>query len=376
MKLQLNRLQFLKAWQMAERTTNSRVPQTSLYSVHIRCGQDGTFLEATDLKTSISVAAEGVQVVEEGAALLPVRVIGELLKKIDSEVVELSVTQERGMLVAGKNQYDVAVFPTDLFPDMPRPSSDEPFALVPSGELIRVLDEGIVAGSVSEEFPRYIGACQLQCQKGELRAVSTDGRRLSLSKCLCESGTDGSVLVPLAPMKEFQRFLQSVESDATVRVFTDQALVHFCLPGLEYSVRRIESSFPNYEKVLRKDFTSTLTVNRGLFIGALERVDLLVRENNHLVVVTLSPSGEMTLVGRSPEVGKACEHLSGMITGESLKAAFNANYMLDGLRAFHGDEVYMTFNGSNGQMNMMRPGSDTFLYMLMPVNLQQSEYED
>lgn len=376
MKLHLNRSLFLKAWQMAERTTSSKVSQSSLYSVHMVTDTDGLMLEATDLKTSIALRAEGAEVIEGGSVLLPVKVLGELFKKLDDEFIDLEIIDDRGTLKAGRNRYNFTVFPADLFPDMPRPKTDHPFAEIPVGELIRVLDEGIVAGSTSEEFPRYIGACQLQCRSGEFRAVSTDGRRLSLSKCLVDGGVESDLLVPLAPMKEFQRFLAGHDADVMVRTFTDQSLFHFCLPGFDYSVRRIESSFPNYEKVLRPDCTSTLTINRSAIINALERVDLVVRDNHHLVVFYLSPDGDLKLVGRSPDVGEACEHLEGVITGEPIKVAFNATYLLDGLRAFHGDDVYLTFNGPDGQMTMLRPGSDTFLYMVMPVKLQQGEYED
>lgn len=377
MKLILSKTPFLKVWQMAERTTSSRVQQPSLYSVHCVASKNGTLtLEATDLKTSIRGLVEKADVVEPGRALLPVRILGDLFRKIPLDSFELEINEDRGVLRAGRNSYNFTVFPVDLFPDMPVPQAEQSFVSITAGELLRVLDEGTVAGSLTDEFPRYIGACQLQYKQDEFRAVSTDGRRLSLSKCSVLSGEEKDMLVPLAPMREFQRFLTSVEADVAVGIYQDHSLVHFRLPGMEYSVRRIESNFPNYERVLRPECTTTLTVDRSELISALERVDLVVKDNHRLVVMHLSPAGELKLTGRTPDIGEVKEHLDSAITGEPLKVAFNVSYLLDGLKAFHGTDVYLTFNGTEGQMTMLRPGSDTFLYMLMPVKMPQSEPEE
>ncbi|NCC97929.1 MAG: DNA polymerase III subunit beta, partial [Synergistales bacterium] len=79
--------------------------------------------------------------------------------------------------------------------------------------------------------------------------------------------------------------------------------------------------------------------------------------------------------GRAPDVGEAREVIDGMIKGEPLKVAFNVNYMIDGLKAFHGDSVSLSFNGQEGQMMMLRPNESDFLYMLMPMKLKSSDLD-
>ena len=61
------------------------------------------------------------------------------------------------------------------------------------------------------------------------------------------------------------------------------------------------------------------------------------------------------------------------VDGEPLRVAFNVAYLSAGVKAFHGSEVSLAFNGSEGQMVISRPGGDDFIYMLMPIKLKSAE---
>ena len=92
-----------------------------------------------------------------------------------------------------------------------------------------------------------------------------------------------------------------------------------------------------------------------------------------MVLLTLSPGAAMGLTGRAPEVGKANESVDAEIDGEPLKVAFNVGYLIAGIKAFHGSEVSLSFNGSEGQMMISRPEGEDFIYMLMPIKLKSVE---
>ena len=143
--------------------------------------------------------------------------------------------------------------------------------------------------------------------------------------------------------------------------------------SLEFSVRRVESSFPNYEKILNPDSTTTMEIDRTAVIAALERIDVMVREYNRMVVFKMDASGELHMSGRAPEIGEAREIMEAGITGEYIRIAFNVGFLLDGLKALQGEKAYMRFNGPLGQVCLVRQGEDSFLYMLMPIKLTDTD---
>lgn len=376
MKLTVKTKEFLKSWTLTEKIAAKQSPQPSLSSIHFVAADNKLILEATDLKISLRTIAEGVRIDEPGIALLPINPLGELLKKIDSTEITITTNETRGILTAGENTYQLPLYETDLFPDFPGDDKKVLFAKVPTTVMQRLFEEGTVAGSLTDDYPRYLSTCNLSLKENKLNVVSTDGHRLSLSQSEVEGNEEKTMLLPLDAIKEYQRFLNTCDAK-TVEIYRDDtSLVWFNTPGTEYTLRRVESTFPNYDRLLNDNKTTSMEVNRLQLIAALERIDLLVRKNQRLVVLNLTENGPLKLLGRSQEYGEAVEHLEALITGESLIVGFNSGYLLDGLKAAHRSErVLITFNGSEGQTNIFRPNNEDFRYMTMPLRIQQDSYK-
>lgn len=377
MKLQIEKSSFMKSWQIAERATSTRSTINSLAGILFRVDKKSgkVILEATDLKTSVKCTASGVTIEEEGNIVLPIRVVGDLFKKAPTQNFSLHINSEgRGMLTAGRNRYRFTTYSPEEFPNLPSSESAAVFCDIKASELIRILTEGTVAGSAGEEFPKYLGSALIQLKDKEIRIVSTDGRRLSLSKCIVnECGENNEMLLPLTGLKELLRIAGSIDENSMIRILMDNSIAYFQMDGIEFSIRRVESAFPNYEKILNPQTTSGMQLSRSDFISALERVDVVVRDFSRMVLIKLSPDGDLTLNGRAPEIGEAREVLDATIDGEPLIIAFNVGYLIDGLKAFQGEMVHLTFNGPEGQMTMLRPNQDDFLYMLMPIKLTDGD---
>ena len=77
MKLNINRPDFLKSWQIVERFTNG--------NILISASDENTKFEATDLKTSVSCNVDGVHVEEAGEALVPAALLGSMIRKLTSD---------------------------------------------------------------------------------------------------------------------------------------------------------------------------------------------------------------------------------------------------------------------------------------------------
>ena len=374
MKIELDRLEFLKAWQMTERSSSTKSTISAISGILITASEERAYLEATDFKTAIRCSAQGIRTVIAGSAVLPVRIFGEFLKKMPHDRVSLEIDDEKGTLSAGRNRTRFATRPVSEFPNIPRSDGAEPLCTITAADLARAISEGSVASSTPADFPKYLGACLLKTQKDLLKVVATDGKRLSLSRCPCEAGAEVDLLLPIPALKELGRLLMGDVPESQIDVLYDGSTVWFRLEGLEFSARRVESSFPNYEKILTPGASTTLRIQRDELLPALERIDIMVRNTlTRLVVFHLSPGGEFRLTGRAPELGTTTEVLDSNIDGDPLQVGFNVGFLQDGLRALGSGEVRMDFNGGEGQTRLLREGSEDFLYMLMPTRLSPQD---
>ena len=376
MKLEITKQDFMKSWQIAERTVNPKSTIASLTGILCRPSTSGTtvLLEATDLETSVTCVVEGIRVIEEGETVFPVRIVGELFKKAPTDVFTVTIGDGTGYITAGRNRYRFSTYSAKDFPKLPAADAANHFCDLQAFDLSRVLAEGSIAATVTDEFPKYLSACLLKVKEGRLLVVSTDGKRLSLAKAdVLAGGEETDVLLPMSGLRELMRILSTIDPEFPVKILVDDSLVFFQMGSLEFSVRRVESSFPNYEKILNPDSTTTMEIDRTAFIAALERIDVMVREYTRMVVFKMDAGGELHMTGRAPEIGEACEVLEAAITGEYIRIAFNVGFLLDGLKALQGDRAYMRFNGPLGQVCLIRQGEDSFLYMLMPIKLTETD---
>jgi DNA polymerase-3 subunit beta len=373
MKLRIQKTEFNKWWQFAERITSTKSTISSLCGVLCTISDANITLEATDLKTSIRCIPHGISADETGAVILPAKLLGELFKKVSAEELLIDIKGEKGVLLAGKNKTKFVTWAVNDFPRIPMSGSASVFCEILAGELLRAINEGIVASSQGDSFPTYLGTCFFQVKDNSLSVVSTDSHRLALSQadCICESDFD--MLLPILSVKELQRLLSSVISDVRVTVLTDGSVSWFRMGNIEFSIRRIEASFPNYVKILNPKKTTTMVTDRNSLVSALDRIDIIVREFTRVVVMKLSPSGELRLSGKSPNVGTGIEVVDATITGEPLTVGFNLSYIQDGLKAFRDSDIQLSFDGNSGQVTITAPNRDNFLYMTMPVKVSEED---
>ena len=375
MKLEIERQDFLKAWQNAERLSDAKSTKDAIAGVLITAEEDNSvILEATDLKTSIRCTAKGANVLEPGKSVIPAAIFGAMLRKLSADDLVLEVNSERGFLNAGTNKMRFSIIPPDMFPNIPESSGAELICEIPAPILAKLIAEGSSASSQPQDFPKYLGTCLFRTAEGLLMAVATDGKRLSLAKTSCTPSKDTDLLLPAQALKEFAKTIATLDEEKIVRLLADGSTAWFALEDSEYSIRGIDSAFPKFERILNTEVRTTLRINSKDLYSVLERIDIIAKTTPaHIMAMSLSSNGELRITARAPELGTANETFTANIDGGDLQLGFNVGYFMDGLKALGNEQAVIEFSGEEGQTRMKRDGSDDFLYMLMPARLSTQD---
>ena len=311
---------------------------------------------------------------EPGEAVFPVKIVSELFKKAPGEEFNLTVSDGKVILKAGKSKYNFSTYPVREFPSLPTSAEAKLFCRLSVGELAEVIEEGTLAASSGEEFPLYLSSANFQISNGVLNIVSTDTRRLALSGAAVNEGVDSeSALLPMKGIKEIQRILASLNPEYSVEIMYDDAQFYFKADNVEFTVRRVESHFPAYEKILPKAHTTTVILDRGDLISALERVDVIVKDYNRMVILDIAKENKFVMRGRAPDFGNAKEEIFAEISGEDLKIAVNSKFFMESLKVLREPHVRLSFNGSSGHMVVRRSDGEKFICLIAPINLTEEE---
>ena len=375
MKLEIERQDFLKAWQNAEKLSDAKSTKDAIAGVLITAKDDNSvILEATDLKTSIRCTAKGANVLEPGQAVIPALLFGGILRKLTADDLVLEVNSTRGLLNAGTNKMRFTVISPETFPEIHGSEEGEFVCELPAVILAKLIAEGSSASSQPQDFPKYLGTCLLRTSEGKLTAVATDGKRLSLSRSICEIAKDCDMLLPAPALKELAKTLASYDEEDTVKILASDSTAWFVLPNAEYSVRSVDAAFPKFERILNEDIHTILRINSKDLYSVLERIDIIAKTTPaHIMAMSLNTDGEMRVTARAPELGTTSENFTAHIERESLQLGFNVAYFMDGLKALGSEQAVIEFSGEEGQTRMKREGSEDFLYMLMPARLSTQD---
>lgn len=378
MKLIIDKTEFLKSWNLAEHSAGTAGSMNIFSTIRIKAGEDVTELHATDIKTAIVCRAGGVTVAEPGEAVIPLKGVSDLFKKAGSSEFTLTVSDGRAVMTSGKSRYRFSTYPSGDFPKLPSSAAAERFCVVKARYLMRGIDRGSLGASLSDDYPQFLSCALFELASGVMKVVSTDKKRLALESCPIESEgeTQETLLLPIKALRELVRMLSTMDPETEVEIKFDDSQAYFAVEGLEFAVRRVESKFPQYERILPTGHTTRVIVDRSALIAAIERVDVVVRDFNRVIRVSFTPDGESTMSGRAPEFGEAVESIDCTVEGEALVSGYNTRFFMDAVKALEGAEASLCVNSDDGHMLVRSATDDSFFCLIGTVEVPVDEPSD
>lgn len=353
------------------RAISSRSPLPILTHVLLEARGDELRLSATDLNVGIQIAIP-VRVEEEGATTCSAKLVSEIVSRLPAGPLNLETAREGALrLKSGRAQFEVPTLPAEEFPSLPSPAN-APGLVLPQRVLRAMVNRvGTAAADSDEARPVMTGILTL-LEASQLTLVATDGRRLARMSAALEEDEErhARVIIPAKAMSELVRIMGDKDGEIQVRLAESQAF--FQVPGVQFHCRLLEGTFPDFNRVIPKQFQRTCRLGREALMGSLRRMVIVAQEKDSpgLVRMEFEPDS-LRLSAYTPDLGSAREEIPALLEGEPLTIAFNGKYLLDALAGFDRDEVQLDLQDESHSA-VMRPLDDpSFDYVCMPVRLRE-----
>lgn len=384
MKFKAARSELADAATWALRTVGARATLPALSGVKLEVTGDRLVLSSYDLEIASELSVP-VSVEREGVALVPGKLLGDVVRSLPNEAVVAEVDADRLHLACGRAKFTLRLLPVEDFPALPQPAHDAAVAVMKADEFARTVGQVGRAASADDARPVLTGV-SLEATAGTLTAAATDSYRLAVRTVPWDQGTDTIVLVPRRALVEAQRSAELLGSE--VRLMLEPAQVTFAFGDRRLTTRVIDGTFPDFRQLIPSGFERRLIVDRAELMEVVKRVAVVGEANTATTItpVTLHLSADTVRVtAGSGEVGQAEESLPGRLEGEDLEIAFNPRYLTDGLDVSGSEQVVFELRDEL-KPAVLRPlsaaaavageqstGGDTppadFLYLLMPVRV-------
>jgi len=358
----------------------ARDMQTLLSNVLVRIESDQVIFTASDMESTAQVTIEATST-EKGEIIVKAKKLLEIAKKINSEEVSFNVsvdgeTPEEGIFqinIIGKGgqsaRFKMTGNSAKNFPGINMIGNDK-LAQVSSAVLSEMISKTIYA--ISQDDNRYVyNGLFLQANGKELTIVGTDGRRLT---CITRNvnteveiaDTDGAdTVIHSKAIRELQRLLQ--ESDE-VSIGKEQKDVFFKVGNAELSSRLLDGKFPDFNKVIPKDFQTHFIIDRESFLSALRQVMVMTEQPSYQVKLSME-NKEIILNAHTPDIGEAEISLPVVYEGNDMTIGFNATYLNDILKSLTCPQVKVLFIDSSKPMVIHDLEDEKFVALVMPMRI-------
>jgi DNA polymerase III subunit beta len=332
---------------------------------------DKLSLTATDLDLSLRTSCNA-KVKKEGSCTIPARKLHDYVKLLPDADITIKLLENHWVSIrCGRSNTKMVGMARSNFPTLP---------ILPTSGVVKIPAQvlrGMIAKTgfaIANEESRYTLNGALMVLKPEsITMVATDGHRLAHIERSAEKfeGVSGEMktLIPKKAMDELKSLVDSTEVEV-IEFAKDESQLYFRIGPRLLTSRQLTGQFPNYEAVLPKDNNKQVMVSGDDLSAAVQRVSQFADERSRAVRLRLD-KGELKISASSTEMGESEDSLETNYNGDGLTIGFNAQYLLDFLKAVGAGDVLLELKDpqSAGQLRPAEGDDYKYRYIVMPMRI-------
>jgi DNA polymerase-3 subunit beta len=322
---------------------------------------------ATDLEIQIQALSGLEDKTAHGTLTLSAKKLQDILRALpDNAEVTLEEKESRVTVKAGKSRFNLQALPAADFPRLTPGDTAITKVEIPQKSLKQLF--GLVQFAMAvQDIRYYLNGLLLSIDNSTLRVVATDGHRLSYAATTLNTSTAKfDVILPRKTITELSKLLEDSDNPVVVEIRENQTT--FSFGGIVVVSKVIDGKFPDYTKVIPVNYTKQITLNRVVFLQALQRAAILSNEKIRGVRLVLT-KGNLSIICTNNEQEEAEEELPVDYAAEAIDIGFNITYLLDVLNHVDGNEVQIALGDANSSALLTIPGNGDFKYVVMPMRI-------
>lgn len=335
---------------------------------------DRLSITATDLDLSLRTSCPA-KVKKDGSCTIPARKLYDYVKLLGDGDISLKLLENHWVQIrSGRSNTKMVGMARANFPALPLFPAESAIKL-PGAVLRNLIAKTIF--SISNEESRYtLNGALLVLKPESITMVATDGHRLAhvehVNSKLSVSG-EMKILVPKKAMSELSSLLDAAADKADAIEFAkDESTLFFRLGTRLLTSRQLTGQFPNYEAVLPRDNSKSVSVHCDELSGAIQRVAQFADERSNAIRMRLEKD-ELKVSSSNTELGESEDSIETSYAGEPMVIGFNSQYLLDFLKVVGAGDVRFEFKDAQSA-GQLRPdeASDSeykYRYVVMPMRI-------
>ncbi|GGC94304.1 DNA polymerase III subunit beta [Halopseudomonas salina] len=367
MQFTIQREALLKPLQLVAGVVERRQTLPVLSNVLLVVDGNTLSLTGTDLEVELVGRIQLDEPAEAGEITVPARKLMDICKSLPDDVaITLKVEDNKAVIKAGRSRFTLATLPASDFPNVEEGPGSMTFQ-VNQNKLRRLIERTSFA-MAQQDVRYYLNGMLLEINKGQLRAVATDGHRMAM--CTLDADIDYQeryqLIVPRKGILELARLLG--EADDMVSIVLGTHHIRATTGDFTFTSKLVDGKFPDYERVLPRGGDKIVLADRQVLRNAFSRTAILSNEKYRGIRLMLSDS-LLKIQANNPEQEEAEEDIAVDYNGSALEIGFNVSYLLDVMNVLSNEQVKMILSDANSSALVQESETDDSVYVVMPMRL-------
>ena len=282
MHFRIKRLKLLNALAKATRAVSVRSPLPVLTGIKFDLQAHQLVLTGSDSDITIQTIVDeddDLEILKEGSVVLNSRYILDIVRKINSDDIEIEIID--GLLTRIKgSQIEFNLNGTDAieYPRIDLSKTGTHF-MMNALALKNIISETKFAASDKETRPILTGI-NFKAHDHVLEVVATDSYRLAKKIISIDEDVTFNITIPKLSLDEISKI---IEKDELIELYVSERKVLFVFDKNVIQTRLIDGSYPDTARLIPLEFDYELDINRADLLNAIDRVSLLLNEQNNIV---------------------------------------------------------------------------------------------
>ncbi|MFI5069612.1 MAG: DNA polymerase III subunit beta [Terriglobales bacterium] len=371
MEITVSKFELLRELTATQGVVERKTTIPILSNYLFEAGGDKLSLTATDLDLSLRTSCTA-KVKKEGSCTIPARKLHDYVKLLPDADITINLLENHWVSIrCGRSNTKMVGMARSNFPSLPAfPTAG---AIKIPAQVLRSVIAKTGFAIASEESRYTLNGALMVLKPESIVMVATDGHRLAHIERGGEKfeGVSGELktLVPKKAMDELKSLLDSTDAEE-IEFAKDESTLFFRIGPRLLTSRQLTGQFPNYEAVLPKDNNKSINLHGGELSAAISRVAQFADERSRAVRIKLE-KGELKLSASSTETGESEDTMEADYNGDVLTIGFNAQYILDFLKAVGSGDVKLELKDaqSAGQLRPAENEDYKYRYIVMPMRI-------
>lgn len=368
-----------QALSLVSRAVATKTALPVLSNVSIKTNEGRLQVAATNLEIGITTVIDA-SVTEPGEVTVDARLLADFVNTLPAAPVSLRSEPGRFNLHVqcgeGKHAIKAGIngLDPDDFPVIPS-IEGEPFIALVDPQALREMISQVEFAAASDESRPVLAGVLARFEGESLTLAAADGFRLAVreGKLLEPIGERLDAIIPGRAVRELGRILGDRTEPVRLAITPNrsQLLVH--VDDTKFLSRLIDGTFPDYRQIVPREFNTRLEIGRDELLHSVRRASYFARDNNDVVRIAVTESGEdgepgsLEVSANAAERGSSQSFVDAVVRGPETQIAFNARYLVDVLSVLRHGRVMIGMNGSNQAGVVRLPENDDYVHVIMPM---------